>query len=238
MNVDRTDAVSAYRRLLRIENTPEDAKGNFQMVESQVKAGRTTWEEGTSTFETLMRAEGGARMTAETRDAFRAVARAADPARAGVSFSDLTESYVELRQRENESAQARGNFELVVSVAERTGRSVADVANVFNALLHLEGGARMTDEARASFNRIVREVQPERGFWSLEGLTSVYSELRTAENAHDQAHQNFNLVLAAARKTQSAPLELARTFNQLLRDHGGARMTNEAQAAFRTIYDV
>ena len=146
---NRNAATQAYILLRNAENEGEHAVQNYNYVAQTQGKGHSRYDAAES-FNRILRAEGGSRNSAEAQSAFSAVSQSL---RIGESLLSATDTYVSLRNAENDNDGAVGNYRLIDSLLQ-SGESRTAETESFNSILRSEGGSRKTAEARSAYRTI------------------------------------------------------------------------------------
>ncbi|MEL6547670.1 MAG: hypothetical protein AAFQ82_23805 [Myxococcota bacterium] len=143
-----------------------------------------------------------------------------------------------LREVENSSQDAQGNFEIAVDASQRTNTDLCHTADAFIAVQIAEGGADKTSEVRGVFENLVEyaeyhgETISDVGFWYAEAL-----ELEGGSSKTSHVLDTLDALSAAADEYQAFLAPLLHGFNAVL-PLEGINNTNVAVENMRIVAEV
>lgn len=222
--------LQAYQDLLAKENTPDDAKGNLQVVMDASQHTGIDLRTMTNSFNNILALVGGNSQTTLARQLFANLLRKSAETNYPIDRQAL--NIRNLIAKENTLEDALQNFELIVKNLHRELSLESGVEN-FNRILTIIGGNSQTTEAR----RLYVSLAQYRDVESTPAIISALESMIRIENTLADAEGNLDLVMKAARICGSLKYAMD-DFTETLRTVGGNSQTTEARDLFRTIYGL
>jgi hypothetical protein len=202
----RTGATRSYVSLMRAENNPDDASGNFSTVDRAVDKERGRIE-STDSFNSILR-EVGYTNTREVRTAFSTVVDSLKP---DESIAASTQTFNTIFKAENQFNDALSGYQLVDrSLHQGENRNEA-AATYLSVLRDLSSGE--TSSVQEAYRKIDTRVH---GGEDRARATQAFLAGVSAENQIKDALANFDTVSRAVDRGWSRD-EATALFNKMLR---------------------